>query len=171
MSSVKKPLRIAKFGGTSVGDAIRIRKVVEIIRDAARDNDLVVVVSAMSGVTNKLVEAATRSEAGDVPSVEMLFQELRARHFAVVTELIHSLPVRSRLNGDVEQIFQEGERLCQGTALLRELTLRARDSISSLGERLSAPVVAAVLAECGLSGEAIGATELIVTDACHGAAN
>jgi len=171
MSSVKKPLRIVKFGGTSVGDAIRIRKVVEIIRDAARDSDLVVVVSAMSGVTNKLVEAATRSEAGDVPSVEMLFQELRARHFAVVTELIHSLPVRSRLNRDVEQIFQEGERLCQGTALLRELTLRARDSISSLGERLSAPVVAAVLAECGLSGEAIGATELIITDACHGAAD
>jgi aspartate kinase len=71
----------------------------------------------------------------------------------------------------VELIFQEGERLCQGTALLRELTLRARDSISSLGERLSAPVIAAVLAESGLSSQPIEATELIVTDSCHGAAD
>ena len=171
MSNVKKPLRIVKFGGTSVGNATRVRKVVEIIRDAARDSDLVVVVSAMSGVTNKLVEAATQSEAGNIDSVEMIFEELRDRHRGVVSALIHSVPARSRINRDVEQVFQEGERLCQGTALLRELTLRARDSISSLGERLAAPVLAAVLAECELSSEAIEATELIVTDSCHGAAD
>jgi aspartate kinase len=160
-----------KFGGTSVGDAPRIRKVVEIIRDAARESDLVVVVSAMSGVTNKLIEAATQSEAGNRDSVEMIFEELRDRHRAVVSALIHSVPVRSRINRDVEQVFQEGERLCQGTALLRELTLRAHDSISSLGERLSAPLVAAVLTECGVASEAIEATELIQTDSCHGAAD
>jgi aspartokinase/homoserine dehydrogenase 1 len=171
MANVKRPLRIVKFGGTSVGDAPRIRKVVEIIRDAARDSDVVVVVSAMSGVTNKLVEAAAHSEAGNREAVEMIFEELRERHRAVTGALIHSVPVRSRINHEVEQVFQEGERLCQGTALLRELTLRARDSISSLGERLSAPIVAAALAECGLSSEAIEATDLIVTDSCHGAAD
>jgi aspartate kinase len=144
---------------------------VEIIRDAAHDSDLVVVVSAMSGVTNKLVEAATRAEGGDFRSVEMIFQELRERHSAVVSQLIHSVPVRSRINRDLEQIFQEGERLCQGTSLLKELTLRARDSISSLGERLSAPVVAAVLTECGLVSQAIESSELVITDSCHGAAD
>jgi bifunctional aspartokinase / homoserine dehydrogenase 1 len=168
---VKKPLRIMKFGGTSVGGASRIQKVVEIIRDASRASDLVVVVSAMSGVTNKLVEAATQSEAGNRDSVEMIFEELRNRHHAVVSALIHSVPVRSRINREVEQVFQEGERLCQGTALLRELTLRARDSISSLGERLSAPLVAAALTECGVASEAIEATELIQTDSCHGSAD
>ena len=164
-------MRIVKFGGTSVGDAPRIRKVVEIIRGAARESDLVVVVSAMSGVTNKLVEAASHSEAGHCESVEMIFEELRERHRAVAGALIQSVPVRSRINHEVEQVFQEGERLCQGTALLRELTLRARDSISSLGERLSAPIVAAALAECGVRSEAIEATELVVTDSCHGAAD
>jgi aspartate kinase len=171
MNDTKKPLRIVKFGGTSVGDAVRIRKVVEIIRDAARYSDVVVVVSAMSGVTNKLVEAATRSEAGDFPPVERILQELHDRHRTVLAELIHSPAMRNEIGQNVEEIFQEGTRLCQGTALLRELTLRVRDSISSLGERLSAPIVAAVLAECGMRSEAIAASELIVTDSCHGAAD
>jgi aspartokinase/homoserine dehydrogenase 1 len=171
MANVNRPLRVVKFGGTSVGDAARIRKVVEIVRDAARESDLVVVVSAMSGVTNKLVEAAAHSEAGNREAVEMIFEELRERHRAVAGALIHSAPVRNRIHREVEQVFQEGERLCQGTALLRELTLRARDSISSLGERLSAPIVAAALAECGVKSEAVEATELVVTDSCHGAAD
>jgi aspartate kinase len=155
MANVNRPLRVVKFGGTSVGDAPRIRKVVEIVRDAARESDLVVVVSAMSGVTNKLVEAAAQSEAGNRDSVEIIFEELRERHRAVANALIHSVPLRSRINRDVEQVFQQGERLCQGTALLRELTLRVRDSVSSLGERLSAPIVAAALAECGVKSEAV----------------
>jgi bifunctional aspartokinase / homoserine dehydrogenase 1 len=154
-----------------VGDAPRIRKVVEIVRGAAHASDLVVVVSAMSGVTNKLVEAAAQSEAGNRASVEMIFTELRDRHRAVAGELIHSVPVLSRINHEVARVLEEGERLCQGTTLLRELTLRARDSISSLGERLSAPIVAAALAECGLPSEAIEATELVVTDSCYGAAD
>jgi len=161
-----------KFGGTSVADASSIGKVVEIIRRAAsRDRDVVVVVSAMSGVTNRLIEAATESEAGNRDSVEMIFEELRGRHQAVISALIHSVLLRSRINREIEQIFQEGERLCEGTALLRELTPRAHDSISSLGERLSAPLVAAALVECGVASEAIEATELIQTDSCHGAAD
>jgi bifunctional aspartokinase / homoserine dehydrogenase 1 len=171
MANVNRPLRVVKFGGTSVGDAPRICKVVEIVRDAARESDLVVVVSAMSGVTNKLVEAAAHSEAGNREAVVMIFEELRERHCAVAGALIHSAPVRNRIHREVEQVFQKGERLCQGTALLRELTLRARDSISSLGERLSAPIVAAALAECGVRSEAIEAIELVVTDSCHGAAD
>jgi bifunctional aspartokinase / homoserine dehydrogenase 1 len=167
----KRPLRVMKFGGTSVGDAPRIRKVVEIIRDAARESDLVVVVSALSGVTNKLIEAATQSEAGNRDSVEMIFEELRERHRVAVRGLIASVPLRSRIQQEIEEVFQEGERLCQGTALLRELTLRVRDSISSLGERLSAPLVAAALKECGTASQAIEATELIQTDSCHGAAD
>ena len=82
-SDQKKPLRVVKFGGTSVGDATRIRKVVEIIRDAAHDSDLVVVVSAMSAVTNKLIEAAAQAEAGNRATVDGIFKELRGRHGAV----------------------------------------------------------------------------------------
>jgi bifunctional aspartokinase / homoserine dehydrogenase 1 len=167
----KRPLRVMKFGGTSVGDASCIEKVVEIIRAASREGDLVVVVSAMSGVTNKLVEVAKRSESGEHTLVGAILGELRQRHEAAASALIQSTAERSGIDRKMQQLFQEGDRLCQGTILLRELTLRARDSISSLGERLSAPLVSAALAERGVPSEAIEATELVVTDSCHGAAD
>jgi len=168
--NVKKPLRVMKFGGTSLGDASCIEEVAEIIRSSTHESDVVVVVSAMSGVTNKLIDAATRSETGDRLAVASLFEELRKQHRSVVSTLIHSSAQRDRIGRKTEELFQEGERLCEGTMLLRELTPRVLDTVSSLGERLSAPLVAAVLAERGVASEAIEATELVVTDSCHGAA-
>jgi bifunctional aspartokinase / homoserine dehydrogenase 1 len=169
--NVRKPLRVMKFGGTSVGDASCIAKVAEIIRAASQESSIVVVVSAMAGVTNKLIEAARLSEAGDSKAVATIFEGLRKQHDAVVDVLIPSAVERNRIRRKMRIIFQEGDRLCEGTILLRELTLRARDSISSLGERLSAPLVAAALAERGVPAEAIEATELVVTDSDHGAAD
>ena len=168
---MKKPLRIMKFGGTSVGDASSIKKVVDIIRDASRESDLVMVVSAMSGVTNQLIDAAAQSALGDRLSVAAIFHELRTRHAAVVDALIHSSAKRSRIGRELDRLFQEGEQLCQRTMRMRELPPSTRDSISSLGERLSAPIVAAVLEEHGVASEAIEATALIRTDSCHGAAD
>lgn len=170
-NAMKKPLRIMKFGGTSVGDPSAIQKVVDIIRGAAREGDLVVVVSAMSGVTNQLIEAGVQSALGDRPSVETIFHALRKRHEAVVSALIHSAAERSRIGREMDRVFQEGEQLCQCTMRVRELTPPTRDSISSLGERLSAPIIAAVLVEHGVASEAIDATALIQTDSCHGAAD
>jgi len=169
--TTKKPLRIMKFGGTSVGDASSIEKVADIIRDASRESDLVVVVSAMSGVTNRLIEAAVQSALADRLSVATIFHELRERHAAVVNALIHSAVERSRIGREMDRLFQEGEQLCECTTRMRELTPSARDSISSLGERLSAPIVAAVLEESGVASKAIEATALIQTDSCHGAAD
>jgi aspartate kinase len=159
-----------KFGGTSVGDADCIERVVEIIRSSFRESDLVVVVSAMSGVTNRLTEAATRSEAGDGETVTTIFDCLRKQHMAAAVSLIHSVEERNQICFQIEEILREGEHLCLGTILTRELTLRARDAITCLGERLSAPLVAAALACRGIEAEAIEATELVVTDSNHGAA-
>jgi aspartokinase/homoserine dehydrogenase 1 len=168
--SAKKPLRVMKFGGTSVGDASSIERVVAIVRAAARDSDVVVIVSAMSGVTNKLVEAATQSEAGNSGLVLAIFDELRQRHEAAANALIHSAEKRQLVARKLQEHLQDGQRLCQETILRRELTPRVRDTISGLGERLSAPLVAAALTEQGVASEAIDATELVVTDSCHGAA-
>ncbi len=71
---------------------------------------------------------------------------------------------------ELEEVFAEGSRLFEGTALLRELTPRTLDAISSLGERLSAPLVAGAVRELGLQSEAVEATEVIITDAFHGGA-
>jgi bifunctional aspartokinase / homoserine dehydrogenase 1 len=167
---VKKRLRVMKFGGTSVGDASCVAKVVEIIRAASRESNVAVVVSAMSGVTNKLIEAATHSEAGDHKLVATILEELRRQHEAVARALVHSATARNCIDRKIQQLFQEADALCQSTILLRELTLRARDSISSLGERLSAPLVAAALADRGVASQSIDTTEVVVTDSCHGAA-
>ena len=169
-SSPKKPLVVMKFGGTSVGDASCIRRVVDIVRAASRASNVVVVVSAMSGVTNKLLEAASHAEAGNRNEVAMILEGLSQHHAGASRALITSAARRDRLDNRMQDIFHEVDHLCQGTILLRELTLRARDSISGLGERISAPLVAAALAERGVASEAIEATELVVTDSYHGAA-
>ncbi len=159
-----------KFGGTSVGDAACIGRVAQIVRDASRQVPVVAVVSAMSGVTNRLIEAAIHAEAGDLERTGAAFAMLRKNHEAALRELIRSEDKRKSIAGRLDQIFAEGERLCKGTALLRELTPRTLDAISSLGERLSAPIVAGALQELAVASEAIEATELIVTDNSHGGA-
>jgi aspartate kinase len=159
-----------KFGGTSVGNAACIERAVDIIRTAARSSNVVVVVSAMSGITDRLIEAAALSESGDRQRVALILEDLRNQHEAVAEVLILSPTERSRIACEMQEIFHEGDRLCQGTILLRELTARARDTISSLGERLSASLVAATLADRGVASEAIDATKLVVTDSYHDAA-
>jgi aspartokinase/homoserine dehydrogenase 1 len=166
--NLNKPLRIMKFGGTSLGDASCIQRVVEIIREASGKGDIVVVVSAMAGVTNKLVDAAANSEAGNRSAAATIFEELRKQHEQAVNTLLDS---PGELHAKMWGLFQEGDSLCEETNRLRQLTPRVSDSISSLGERLSAPIIAAVLSKRGMPSQAIDATELIATDSQHGAAD
>jgi aspartokinase/homoserine dehydrogenase 1 len=167
---MKTLLRVMKFGGTSVGDASCIERVVEIIGAAARNGRVLVVVSAMGGVTNRLIEAANQAEAGNEGAVAGIFALLRKQHDTAVTALIDSVADRGRLQQKLHALLAEGERLCQGALFLRKLTPGTLDAISALGERLSAPLVAGALAENGIESEAIDATELVVTNACHGGA-
>lgn len=164
------PLRVFKFGGTSVADANCIQKVVQIIKTARHESQLLVVVSAMAGVTNQLIEAASYAKAGNSSAAVTILDALRTRHYAVLTELLQCTDTRNRIAGKMEELFDEASRLCKGTSLLRELTLRVQDAITGLGERLSAPLVAAALSEQGIPSQSVEATELIITDGCHGAA-
>jgi aspartokinase/homoserine dehydrogenase 1 len=168
--NLKKPVRVMKFGGTSVGDASCIARVVEIVRVASRDSQVVVVVSAMSGITNQLVEAATQAEAGRHAPAASIFEGIRRQHDAAIAALVPTAAERTRLDCKMKSLLEEGLRLCRGTSLLGELTPRSRDAISGLGERLSAPLVAAALADRGVASEALEATELVVTDSSHGGA-
>jgi aspartokinase/homoserine dehydrogenase 1 len=167
---MKPHLQVMKFGGTSVGDASCIARVAEIVAKASRVSPLVVVVSAMSGVTNRLIEAATCSETGDRERAAELLETLREQHFEALKILIQNPETRNLIALGIEELLREAHSLCEGTALIHELTVRTLDSVSSLGERLSAPLVAGALSERGVRSEAIEATALIVTDSYHGAA-
>jgi aspartokinase/homoserine dehydrogenase 1 len=163
-------LQVMKFGGTSVGDATCIARTAQIVAKAAGENPCVVVVSAMSGVTNRLIEAARKAATGDSSEGGNLTNVLRSQHAAAVETLIQEPQERECVMQKLDDVLTEAKRLCDGTALLRELTPRTLDEISSLGERLSAPIVAAAVASLGLRCESVDATELIVTDAFHGGA-
>jgi aspartate kinase len=159
-----------KFGGTSVGDASCIAHTAQIVARAVKENPCVVVVSAMSGVTNRLIDAAKNAQAGTVAESLAILDALRKQHESALTSLIPQEQDRAPIRKRMEEVLAEGRRLCEGTGLLRELTPRTLDAISSLGERLSAPVVAAAVRALGILSEAVEATELIVTDAFHGSA-
>ena len=163
-------LRVVKFGGTSVGSADSIEKVVEIVRSASREKDVVVVVSAMSGVTNKLVQAVAQAEAGETLRVAAIFLELRKQHEAAVSALVSRETERMRIGASLDRILLEGHDLCKSAIGAREMSLASRDFVTGLGERLCTLIVAAALAERGVCSAAIEATELIVTNERHGAA-
>jgi bifunctional aspartokinase / homoserine dehydrogenase 1 len=167
---MKAKLRVMKFGGTSVGDASCISRTAKIVAEWAKGGRCVVVVSAMSGVTNRLIEAAKSAEQGNTGAAEAILEALSKQHETALASLIPDKSKRRSIGKRLEEVLAEGRRLCEGTALLRELTPRALDAISSLGERLSAPLIAAAIHEKGAASQAIEATELIVTDAFHGSA-
>jgi aspartokinase/homoserine dehydrogenase 1 len=167
---MKSRLVVMKFGGTSLGDASCIARTAQICAAAARESSVVVVVSAMSSVTNRLIEAATFSEAGESEKSSEQLAAIRSQHKMALQALIADAATRQKLAQRMEDILGEAARLCEGTALLRELTPRTLDLVSSLGERISAPIVAATISAAGASSEPIEATELIVTDGFHGGA-
>src|SRR5271156_1044527 len=167
---MKSSLCVMKFGGTSVGDASCIRRAAEIVKAAAESRPVVVVVSAMSGVTNRLIQGARQAEAGEEEKLQGLIDALREQHQAAANGLVVDAAKRKEIVAACAGVLEELARLLHGTALLRELTPRALDAISGIGERLSAPLVAGAITAMGLRSEPISATEIIVTDAHHGRA-
>jgi aspartate kinase len=165
-----KDIQVMKFGGTSMGDSSCIRRAAEIVAKASKENHLIVVVSAMSGVTNRLVEAAHSAARGNTHEAGSLAEHLRRQHLTSSEALVSDEQKRAQLDLELDQIIEEVESFCHGTALLRELTPRTLDAISSVGERLSARLFAQALCEIGLKGVAVDATELIVTDNVPGRA-
>jgi len=157
-------LQVMKFGGTSVGNAECIQRAAEIVARAARAAPVVAVVSAMGGVTNRLIEAAHASATGDVNAAGSLVESLKHQHDAATEILIADADQRAQLGAELHQIIEEVSSLCRGTALLRELTPRTLDAISSTGERLSARLLATALRQLGVNSVAVEATDLIVTD-------
>src|SRR5579875_357210 len=132
-------MKILKFGGTSVGSVQSISTVLEILKQESRSGQQpVAVVSAMSGITNLLIDMAERAASGKEFTAQLA--ELENRHFEVVKGLLdiaQQNPVFTRL----KIYFNQLEDLLQGVFTLRELTAKTRDLILSYGERCSALMI------------------------------
>jgi len=156
---------VLKFGGTSVGSPSALSQAGRIVaREAACWDRVVVVVSALSGVTDALMQGAVSAANGDAHRYQVIGKELRLRHQRMAEALLKSRAERSAIPGIIDYYLDEFSRLCGSVGVLHELTPRALDGILSFGERLSARLFAAFLREQGLRSEAVDATELIVTD-------
>lgn len=160
---------VYKFGGTSVATAERIQRVVSLVQAERDDVVRVVVVSALGGVTDQLIRAIDEALAR-TGEHEKLLDTIRARHDEAVERLV--LPgERDELEEELEARWRELGELLHGVYLLRECTLRTRDAIIGMGERLSAPIAAAAFRAAGTDAEALDASTFIRTDAAFGEAN
>ena len=158
-------MRILKFGGTSVGSAEAFDQVAKIVaRARQQDSQVVVVTSAMSGVTDTLINAAKAAAAGDRKPYREAREDLMAKHQMVAGQLIGDGVERAALGRLFDARLTAFERLCRSVDVLGELTPRGLDVISGTGERLSAPLLAAVLRANGVAAEWVDAAEIVVTD-------
>jgi aspartate kinase len=158
-------LLIMKFGGTSVGSVEALTQAADIVLDHAPKWDhLVVVVSAMSGVTDALTRGALTAASGDNQAYHTIVTDLRVRHYRVVDALLEATGERAQLLSIVDNYLNEFTAFCHSVYILGEVTPRAMDAITSLGERINARIMAALLRQRGARSEAVDATDLIVTD-------
>ena len=156
---------VMKFGGTSVGNAKAISQTASIVRDhGSLWDNIVVVVSAMRGVTDALVTGARTAADGDQTAYPSIVSDLRIKHTLVIAELLEEGSTRTDLLKVVDAYLDEFATLCHSVGVLGEVTPRAMDTISSLGERMIARIVAACLNQLGTLSQVVDATDLIVTD-------
>ena len=161
-------MKVLKFGGTSVGSVESISKLVQIIeKEQAHSGNPVVVLSAMSGVTNLLATIAEKAEQGGTFSNEL--KELEERHFHVIKELL-AVSKQNPVFTKLRILFNELEDLLQGVLILRELTPRTRDQILSYGERCSALMISKIFGQKLDDDLFVNAAELIKTDSTYGQA-
>lgn len=164
-----KDTLVMKFGGTSVGSVEAIRQVADIARNAKSEwRNIAIVVSAMSGVTDKLLNGAKSAAAGNDSMAEILVNELTEIHLAALEYLA---PNEMQVRETIQSLLQEFVSLCHAIYVLGEATPRALDTIASLGERMSAPLVATALKEAGIPSSAVDTREVVVTDNAHQSAS
>ncbi|HYL97707.1 MAG TPA: aspartate kinase [Blastocatellia bacterium] len=160
---------VMKFGGTSVEDASCIERVAEIIRTRL-DPHPVVVVSAMGKTTQRLLDAAEASAAGDSRTTLGLVATLRASHLTEAARLF-SRDTTGQSVALVERYFDELAKLLEGLAILGEVPPRGLDKILAYGELLSSAILAGALNQRGIGAELMDARKIIKTDDRYGSAS
>lgn len=162
---------VMKFGGTSVGSVAALQNVVNIIKKyRSEGHEILVVVSAMSKVTNLLLEAAHQAEAGDEQAAHNARKLIAAKHEEATLHFLGSTAQRTNVLSQIYAYLDEFESLCHGIRVLGELTDRALAVVGGLGERMSVPQVAAILSHHDIPTQEVVSTTLIVTDNRFGGA-
>lgn len=157
-----------KFGGTSVGSPEAIANVVDIVQaEKAGDNRVIVVVSAMSGVTDALLGSVKMAAAGNKWGYLSTADKLRDRHTETLNMLLPPGNLREKTIVQVSSLLNEYVEFCHAINILGEATPRIFDAIISFGERMSSRVVAAALRNHDINAQAYDAGDFLITDDQH----
>jgi aspartate kinase len=161
-----------KFGGTSVGSVDALTKATQIIKDAREEYPrLVVIASAMSGVTDLLLKSAALAAQGSIDSLPNAEDTLREKHFSVTDALIKDEQLCEATKGEINCLIQLLVDLCKAIAVLGEASPRALDAVASLGERMSVRLLGALAQSTGVQVKVIESSEFIVTNSHFQIAN
>ncbi len=161
-------MQVLKFGGTSVANAENIEKVISIVTKVISKEPTVVVVSALGGITDILLDSANIAASGS-PEFEAKISTAEKRHFDCVSQLIGNNPPQELISF-IKNTFEEIKNLCNGILLLNELTPRSKDRIAGYGELLSSKIITAAFNQKSISATWLDARKLIVTNSAFGSA-
>jgi aspartokinase/homoserine dehydrogenase 1 len=164
---LRRTLEVHKFGGASLADSSAVRHAIHILQ-RTRQAPLVVVVSAMAGVTDALLQVARTARMGDEHTVAALIDQLRTRHAESARSLVPAGRSQTALLAYITEEFDALESLSRGLRLQQELNPQVTDAVIARGERLSARLFAAGLEACEIKSRYVDALELIQTDAGFG---
>ncbi|UCE17028.1 MAG: aspartate kinase [Candidatus Bathyarchaeota archaeon] len=161
-----------KFGGTSVGNGEHIRHVASLISNHLnKDYQMVVVISALKRVTDKLIEASKEAKSGNRDHVHKLLQKTTKKHVAAARNAIKNKQIRDEVEQTLKTILDELEKVLTGIIYLGELTPKSKDYVLSFGERMSTLIVWGALRDLGLNVQYFtGKDAGIVTDSNFGEA-
>ncbi len=168
-------MQVLKFGGTSVANAENIKKVIAIVSDTIKKENTIVVVSALGGVTDLLLDAAVMAASGNPDYIQKI-ELIEERHRACIEALYVDLNVQQLNKTDVELIyfietaFTEIRNLCNGLHMLGELTPRTKDRIGGYGELLSSRIIASAFNQRNISAIWKDSRKLIQTNSAFGSA-
>jgi aspartokinase/homoserine dehydrogenase 1 len=152
-------MKVLKFGGTSVGSAENIRKVKSIVEN--QNCDVIVVVSALGGITDKILAAARKAAKGD-DNFHNDLAEIKSRHQEVIQQLFNGSGTIKQI---VTKLLDELEQILTGITLVGELTAKTLDRIAGIGERISSHIVSQFI-----GAERFDSSEFIRTDSNFGKA-
>ncbi len=161
---------VMKFGGVSVADGNRLRHVGDLVKHFNRDNEIVLVTSALQGVTDDLLACARKAATeGNVSEVIDFIEKLTDRHNQAIADAIKDPQIAKDVQETVAEKISELEKAYIGICYLGELTPRSLDYISSYGEQLAAPILAGVLRDMDIPSRHFTGSEAgIVTDSNYG---
>lgn len=159
-----------KFGGSSVSSAENLIKVSEIIKcTSEKEEKLLVVCSAMHGITDLLIKVSRMAEAGDIAYTE-LYQQIKTKHLNAIEIMFSQPAMRILVTTKIEQILQELHSKLKGIFLLGELSDRSLDSVAGIGERISSSMLYEYIHSTCKESYLVDARQLIITDDVYGAA-